>query len=272
MTSAFNDKYGRYKTTLADTLVQFNTIMNIPFKIAYDMYIRDEWFDNPYESKTFADEIYVTIVKKDDNLNVKVFKRRTRPDDSYFVEKPDEKKVFDFLKQGLLPPKKIINICYAVMRAKDIYLFFVDYKNKYKSFPASADRINYLYHCGWVMSTDLSVLENDELVKFLNKKTYGGIDIIKIQNNLRTSFNEDKLFETDYFKQFQKIFKLGKFDARMIKESEIANLYINNILPPLPPQEEKKLSLKFGGFRKKLTIRKNKKDNKKKSKKHKSKK
>lgn len=272
MSSAFNDKYGRYKTTLADTPVQFNTIMNIPLKIAYDMYIRDEWFNKPYESKTFGDEIYVTIVKKDDNLNVEVFNRHKRPDDAYFVEKPDEKKVFDFLKQGLLPPKKIINICYAVMRSKDIYLFLVDYKNKYKSFPISADRINYLYHCGWVMSSDQSVLENDELVKFLNKKTYGGIEIKNIQRNLRTSFNEDTLFETDYFNQFQKIFKLGKFDTIINKYSEIANLYINNISPPPPPQEEKRLSINFGGFRKKITIRKNKKSNKKSKKIMKSKK
>ncbi len=263
MTSAFNNKYGRYKTTLADTLVQFNTIMNVPFKIAYDMYIRDEWFNNPYESKTFTDEIYVTIVKKNDNLNVKVFNRFSRPDDSYFVEKPDEKKVFDFLKQGLLPPKKIINICYAVMRGKDIYLFFLDYKNKYKSFPVSADRINYLYHCGWVMSTDLSILEKDELVKILNKNTYGGVEITSIQRNLRTSFNEDTLFETDYFKQYQKIFKLGKFDARIMRESEIANLYITNILPTPPPQEKKKLSINFGGFRKNNKSKKNNKSNKK---------
>ncbi len=252
MASAFNDKYGRYETTLADTKVKFNTIMNIPLKIAYDMYIRDEWFNKPYESKTFADEIYVTIVKKDDNLNVKVFNRRNHPDDSYFVEKPDEKKVFDFLKKESLPPKKIINICYAVMRAKDIYIYFVEYKDKYKSFPLSSDRINYLYYSGWVMSTDLSILENDELVKILNKKTYGGSEITNLKSNLRTSFDGNRLFETDYFKEYQKIFASGKFDTRLNKYGEIATLYVNQISPPFQPQEEKKLSINFGGSKKKI--------------------
>lgn len=253
--SSFNDKYGRYKTKLADTLIQFNTIMNIPFKIAYDMYIRDQWFDKSYESKTYNDEIYVTIVKKDDNLSVEVFNRTKRPDDSYFVEKPDEKKVFNFLKQGLLPPKKIINICYAVIRSKDIYLFFDDYFKKHKSFPVSQDRINYLYHCGWVISSSRDILEKDELVKFLNNKTFGGIEIKRIQSNLRTDFDQDKLFESEYYDQFQKIFKLGKFDTRITIESDIARLYITTISPPpLPPKEKNLFNL--GGSRKIITIKK----------------
>lgn len=264
MATAFNDKYGRYKTKLGDTLVQFNTIMNIPFKIAYDMYIRDEWFDKPYESKTFADEIYVTIVKKDDNLNVEVFNRRNRPDDAYFVEKPDEKKVFDFLKQGTLPPKKIINICYAVMRAKDIYLFFVDYIKKYHSFPVSQDRLNYLYHSGWVMSSEPFILENDELVKFLNKKMYGDkdIDIKSIQLNLKTSFDNNTFFETEYYKKFLEMFKEEKFEfnPRMIKESEIANLYINTIFPENPNKKSlsggKKILRKKSIKHKKKSIKK----------------
>ncbi len=251
MASKFNDKYGRFKTILEETMIQFNTIMNIPFKIAYDMYIRDEWFDKPYESKMFKDEIYVKITKKDDNLNVKVFNRDSHPDDAYFVEKPDEKKVFDFLKSELLPPKKIINICYAVMRSKDIYLFFVDYIKKYHTFPVSSNRINYLYHCGWVMASDVSILEKDELVNFLKQKTVGGMEIKSIQRNLKTSFDEDKLFETEYYQQFQKIFKLGTFDSRISKEMEIANLYINTILPP-PTKKS------FGGY-----IKKNKSNKKK---------
>jgi hypothetical protein len=271
MASAFNDKYERYKTTLGDTPVQFNTIMNIPFKIAYDMYIRDEWFDKPYES--FKDEIYIKIAKEkdsDDNLDITVFKREHQqpPDDYYFVIKPEEKKVFDFLKLELLPAIKIINICYAVMRAKDIYLFFVNYKNKYNSFPVEQIKINYLYHCGLILSSEQSILEKDELFIFLNKKTYGGegIEIKIIKSNLETSFDEDKLFETEYYKKFQEMFKLGKFDTRLSIESEIANLYVNTILP----KKETNLS---GGKRviRKKSLKKKAPKHKKKSIKHKKK-
>jgi hypothetical protein len=275
MSGKYEEKYGKYKVTLGETTYQFNTIFEIPVKIAYDMYLREDWFSTPYELP--SDYIYVEINKKEDNITPKIRQgERISSEKSFFVEKNKELKKIN-LEEVMddIPPKKFIDMCYATYRSKDIYLYFVKYFNKNKVLPDSSLNKQFLYHYAWLMNNlnkNFDIIDKDEFVKAIKEKIGGIEDLKSILLKLK-GLKTSEIFSSDYYNSYKFIVQnTSKFINRLDNDLIIANVYINMIHPQkLKKNNNNNKIILFGGKLLNKTIKKMK-SRKMKSRKMKSKK
>ncbi len=248
-------KYGEYTVILNKTPYNFNTIENIPMKIALDIYTNDDWLDKEYENIT--DQKYIDIEHKDYNITVKEYNEGKQPDLSFFVQKPLEKKKIDLSN---LEPQKFINLCYSVLRNKGIYELFLKYYETNKEFPDNNSHIQFLTHYAWIMTNKKTMMDN-VIVKKVND-SFGILDEKELIKKLTKSSKKEKLFECEYFKKYLELINsyLSLQEQKQIdRDLTIARLYINNI--DLSKKNNNKF-FSFGGTKKNKKVKKNKKSKK----------
>ena len=224
-------KYGKYTVIINKTPYNFNTIENIPMKIALDIYMNDEWLDKDYdEKKEGHDQKYIDIENKDYNINVREYYEGKQPDLSFFVKKPLENKKIDLSNLSNIEPQKFINLCYSVLRNKGIYELFVKYYETNKEFPDSDSHRQFLTHYAWIMANNKTMMDNS-IVKKINDN-FGILDKKELLKKITNSLKKETLFGCEYFKKYiELINSYMSFSERtqIVRDLTIARLYINNI-------------------------------------------
>jgi hypothetical protein len=218
-----------FNNSLVRSMGKFESILNVPLRVAKKIYLNDTWFDN---SSKLTNRF---VIFNNDNGNLKVVvKKDVKPVDYHIVTKVRTYKEGDVKMIN----QDFINMCFSVNGNKGPYNAFEKYyAENGKTFPKEDDEISFLGHFAWVLANAWSFDDPplDPVVTKVLAIAGMSIDELKkfIEDN-KSTLRYELLLNSRYADAYYKFIN-GSLDN---KNSEMTKLdltngkfYINSIQP-----------------------------------------